>query len=71
MALDRKSKIKDIMENPQAVEVIEKYLPGFSTNPGLKAAYGMALQALLKFPATKCPPETVEKICAELEALNL
>jgi hypothetical protein len=71
MALDRKSKIKDIVENAQALAVVEKYLPGFSGNPGIKAAYGMTLQALIKFPQTKCPPETQEKLLAELEGLNL
>ena len=62
MALGRNSKIKDLMENPQAVEIIEKYLPGISTNASTKAAYGMSLSAFTKFPQSKCPKDKAEEV---------
>jgi hypothetical protein len=71
MAISRNSKIKELMECPEAVAVIDKHLPGMTTNPGTKAAYGMTLLALTKFPQTKCPAETAEAMFAELEALGI
>ena len=38
------TKIKDIMENPAAKGVIEKFLPGITNNPVIKIAYGMSLR---------------------------
>ena len=51
-----KSKVKEIVENPEALAVVKSVMPAFDeTNPGMKQAYGMSLKALLAFPATKCP----------------
>lgn len=63
-----KSKVKDICENPEALAVVKGVYPAFDeTNPGMKQAYGMSLQALLAFPATKCPKDKRIEIAEALE----
>lgn len=71
MALNVNSKIKDLIANPQCVAVLEKYMPGMTTNPGTKAAYGMTLKALMAFPQAKVSKDTAAKVAEELEALGL
>ena len=38
------TKIKDILENPAAKGIVEKYLPGISTNPLVELVKGMSLR---------------------------
>ena len=53
MALTIDSKLKDVMANPAAVAVLEKYIPGFSKNPQLKLGYRMTWRTISKFPQAK------------------
>jgi len=53
MAITIDSKLKDVMANPAAVEVLEKYIPGFSKNPQLKLGYRMTWRTISKFPQAK------------------
>ncbi|MBR3383765.1 MAG: hypothetical protein IKG69_00920, partial [Atopobiaceae bacterium] len=63
-----KSKVKEIVENPEALAVVKGVYPAFDeTNPGMKQAYGMSLKALLAFPATKCPKDKQKEIAEALE----
>lgn len=72
MAVTVKSKVKDIIENPEALAIVQKHLPSFDpTNLGMKAAYGMTLKALLAFPQTKCPKDAQVAIASDLEAANI
>ena len=57
------SKVKEIMKVPEAVELIEKYMPGFSTNPQMKMVYGLTLKKLAGFPQANVS----EEILAEIE----
>lgn len=70
MALSVDSKIKEIMKNPEAVKVLEKYSPGFSTNPQMKMVQGLTYRALAKFPQAGLTPEQVEEIDQALKALG-
>ncbi len=72
MAITVKSKVKDVLENDAAYAIIQKHMPLMDRNdPRMKPAMGMSMQALLAFPATKCPKETREAIANELEAANI
>lgn len=63
-----KSKVKDIFANEEAYAIIQKHIPTMDRNdPRMAAALNMSMQALLAFPATKCPKELREKIAEELE----
>lgn len=70
MALSVDSKIKDIMKNPAAVELMEKHSPGFSTNPQMKMVQGLTFRALAKFPQAGMTTEMVDEIDKELKAIE-
>ena len=72
MAVTMDMKLKDIMKNPGAVAVLEKYFPGFSTNPQLKMGYMMTFRTISKFPQAKqfgLTDETLAKVLEEWAAL--
>ncbi len=71
MALNVNSKVKDLIANAQTCAVLEKYMPGMTTNPGTKAAYNMTLKALMAFPQAKVTKETAALVAKELEELGL
>lgn len=72
MAITVKSKVKEIIDNPEALAIVKGIKPDFDeTNPGMKAAYGMTLKALLAFPQTKCPKDMQKAIAEALEAANI
>ena len=62
-------KLKELMEIPEAVEILEKHIPGMTKSPQLKMGYGMTLRAIAKFPQAKMPKETIDAIEADLQAL--
>ena len=70
MAITGSSKVKDILANEKALEIVAKHLPGIK-DPRTKAAGGMSLKAMLAFPQTKCPKDVQEACIAELEAANI
>lgn len=71
MAISINSKVKEIVENPQAAAVLDKYIAGMSTAPGTKQAYGMTLKMVCSFPQTPISKEKVAEMAAELEALGI
>ncbi len=64
------SKLGDLLKDPAAAAVIDKYMPGASTNPQTKMAFGMTLKALSAFPQAKLGKDLLAKIDAELQALG-
>jgi hypothetical protein len=63
------TKFGTLLENPQAKAVIEKYLPGVSTNPMVGMVKGMTLKMILAMPQAKqlgLTQKKVEKILAEI-----
>lgn len=71
MAITIKSKVKDILANPEALAIVKKHMDFDETNPQLQMALGMSLKALLAFPQSGCPKEAQKAIAADLEAANL
>lgn len=65
------SKVKDLKKNPQAVEIIVKYSPGFATDPQMKLVQGLKLSKLMSFPQAGLTPEQVAALAKELEDANL
>ena len=63
-------KLKELVENPEAAAILDKYIPGLTKNPQLKMGYGMTFRAIAKFPQAKIPKDTVDLIEAELQALE-
>lgn len=65
------SKLKDLMADPRSVTVVEKYIPGISTNKQTKMAYGLSLRALCKYPQVGISPAKVDELARELENLGI
>lgn len=70
MALSVDSKIKELKQNPEAVELLEKFSPGFATDPQMKMVQGLTFRKLASFPQAGLTPEQVEEIDAALKALG-
>ncbi|HUE99316.1 MAG TPA: hypothetical protein VMN99_08670 [Anaerolineales bacterium] len=73
MAYTMDSKVGEILKDPGAVKVLEKYAPGVSKNPMIGLAKGMTLKTLISMPQAKeagVTEEMVKKVLAEINALK-
>jgi len=70
MAINSKSKLKELLEDPRALAIIEEYKPGFATDPQLGPVKGMRINLLLKFPQSGFSDTQVEEILSRLDALD-
>ena len=85
MAFSLDSKVKDILKNPEAAAVLDKYSPDASKNPQMKLVGGLTLRKLASFPQSaflkphleeleKCMEvyrcETLEELEKELQAIE-
>jgi len=64
------TKLGVLLDNPQARPIIEKYLPGVSTNPLVGMVKGMTLKALLATPQAAQFGITKEKVETVLVEIN-
>lgn len=72
MSITRKSKIKEIVENADALAIVNKYLPGISPDdPKMKPAMGMSLKAICAFPQTGISKDKANELFEELEAAEI
>lgn len=65
------TKVGEILKDTRAVEVLERYAPGVSTNPMIGLASGMSLRAILAMPQAKqygITEEMVQKVLTEINA---
>lgn len=65
------TKVGDILDDTNAVEILEKHAPGVSNNPMIGFAKGMTLKSLLAMPQAKdagITEEMVTKVLAEINA---
>jgi hypothetical protein len=70
MAITSKSKLKDILEDPRAVAIIEEYKPGFASDPQMGPVKGMRLDLLLRFPQAGFSAEVQKAILDRIDALD-
>ncbi len=64
------TKFGTLLDNTQAKAIVEKYLPGVSTNPMVTLAKGMTLKALLATPQAAQFGITKEKVENVLTEIN-
>jgi hypothetical protein len=67
--LSAQSTVSAILKNPEAVAILEEYLPGSSTDPKLKMAKMLTLEKISKL-TPDLSPEILEKIDQRLKALG-
>ncbi len=70
MALSVDSKVKELMKNEKAAELLEQFAPGFKTNPQMKLVGALTFRKLASFPQAGLTAEQVEKIDEALKALG-
>lgn len=70
MAFTLDTTLGSLLDDPQAKQVLEQYLPGVSTNPMVAMARGMTLNMLLSMPQAAQLGLTKEKAEAMLAEVN-
>ena len=70
MAFSLDSKVKDILKNPAAAAVLDKYSPDASKNPQMKLVGGLTLRKLASFPQAKELADHLDEIDERLKAIE-
>ena len=66
------SKLGDLLVDPRVIDILNKHIPGASSNPMIGMARGMTLKVILTFPQARqagLTRELAEKVLAEANAL--
>jgi hypothetical protein len=72
MAITLDSKLSEIVDDPRAVQILDKYVPGASQHPMLAIGKSFSLRVILSMPQAAqagLTPEKVEAILAEINRL--
>ena len=70
MAFSLDSKVKEILKNPSAAAVLDRYCPGASKNPQMKLVGGLTLRKLASFPQSAYLQPHLEALDKELQAVE-
>lgn len=73
MGFDRNTLVADLIKDPRAVEILEKYIPGFTDPANLKGKLNYSLNQLHFFQGGKVSWLKMDKLMAideELRALD-
>jgi hypothetical protein len=71
MAYSLESKVGELLKDPEAVKIIERYAPGVSKNPMIGLAKGMTLKSVVSMPQAKdagLTEDMITKVLAEINA---
>lgn len=70
MAYTLDTKVGELLSDTRALEILEKHVPGVSTNPMIGMASGMTIKSLLAMPQAQQYGVTEEKVIKVLEEIN-
>jgi len=70
MAYTLDSTLGEILADPQAVKILDQYMPGASQNPMMAMAKGMSLKMILSMPQAAQLGLTQDKVEAMLDQVN-
>lgn len=70
MAYSLDTTVGEILKDTHAVDILEKHVPGISTNPMIGLAKGMTLKSLLAMPQAKQAGVTEEMVLKVLSEIN-
>lgn len=70
MAYSMDTTVGELLKDTRALEVLERHVPGVSTNPMIGMASGMTIKSLLAMPQAKQYGVTEEKVRTILEEIN-
>lgn len=69
MSLSIDSKVGELLDNPASLAVLDKHLPGMSTNPQIGMARGMSLKMAAGYSGGKITAEMLAAVDGDLKAL--
>lgn len=64
------SKLKELLDDPEATAILQKYYPVDTSNPLMRMAYGMTLEKCLSFPQVGLTDSQKQEMYDELAALG-
>ncbi|MGI6073006.1 MAG: hypothetical protein ACOX75_08425 [Lachnospiraceae bacterium] len=70
MGFSLDSKVRDILKDPRATAVLDKYCEGASTNPQMKLVGGLTIRKLSTFPQSAYLLPHLEDLDNELKAIE-
>ena len=70
MAYTLDTRVGEILNDPQAVAILESYVPGASKNPMLEMAKDMTLKSIIELPQAKQAGITEEMALSVLAEVN-
>jgi len=70
MAYTLETKVGEILKDTQALEILDKHVPGISSNPMIGLASGMTLKSILSMPQAKDAGLTEEMVIRVLAEIN-
>jgi beta-glucosidase len=73
LAFTLDTKLSELLDHPQAKAILDKHMPGVSTNPMIAMARGMSLSSILSMPQAAqfgVTKEKVENILAEVNTIG-
>ena len=70
MASSLDSKVKDILKNPEAAAVLDKYSPDASKNPQMNLVGCLTLRKLASIPQSAFLKPHLEELEKELQAIE-
>ncbi len=70
MAFTLDTTIGDLMKHPQAVALLDHYMPGFQSHPMFGMAQRVSLRTVAGMSGGKITPEMLDKLEARLAALD-
>lgn len=65
------SKVGELLKDPEAVKIIERYAPGVLKNPMIGFAKGMTLKSVVSMPQARdagLTEDMISKVLAEINA---
>lgn len=65
-AFTRETLLSELMENEEAMKIVDKYLPGATKNPAIKMVRRFSLEKLTSIPQTGLNSETLDKLLEEI-----
>lgn len=70
MAFTLDTQFGTLLDNPQAKGILDKYMPGVSSNPMVGMVRGMTLNQILSMPQAAQMGITKDKVQAYLDEVN-
>lgn len=70
MAFTMDTTLGTLLDNPQAKDILDKYVPGIANNPMVAMARGMSLGSLVAMPQAAQMGITKDKVQSVLDEIN-